>query len=283
MIRITSCEHRRVVRLAAGGVRLAQQLLQQEAKPLPHAVGRRRRERRAKRGEVRVKAADLLADVEPVGEDRDLLREALLVERDALGQLAIVRAQAVALLDESLRRALVDSIDRLLDDRQVARSRYVASRAPSPLRICIERRNGAFDDRDELGRRARRPRSSVDAMTSGIRSTAPTSIVSTRPKRCLQLREAARRTRAKRCSSIARRPASGRSTRAKSVTCPRATPLRSASRTSPSHLLELARKLDRRIEESVIDGANLDGDPRAANVALRRPESRHAFYHIAGA
>ena len=38
LIATTSCEHRRVVRLAARGVRLAQHLLQQEAEPLPHPV-----------------------------------------------------------------------------------------------------------------------------------------------------------------------------------------------------------------------------------------------------
>ena len=90
---------------------------------LPTPSGRWRRERRAKGGEVRVKPADLLADVEPVGENGDLLRQALLVERDALGELADRRAQTVALLDKPVRRPLGDSIHRLLDDSPIAPSR----------------------------------------------------------------------------------------------------------------------------------------------------------------
>ena len=45
-------------------------------------------------------------------------------------------------------------------------------------------------------------------------------------------------------------------------------------------LSQLTRQLDRGVEKPVIHRANLDGDAHAADVALRRPEAGHAFYHI---
>ena len=43
---------------------------------------------------------------------------------------------------------------------------------------------------------------------------------------------------------------------------------------------KLVRQLDRRIEESMIDRANLDCDSRGTHRTAGGPESRHAFYHI---
>ena len=44
-------------------------------------------------------------------------------------------------------------------------------------------------------------------------------------------------------------------------------------------LREVARQLDRRIEESVIDRSDLDGNTRSTDVTFRRAEAGHAFDH----
>src|SRR6476646_2047255 len=43
---------------------------------------------------------------------------------------------------------------------------------------------------------------------------------------------------------------------------------------------EIGGQLDRRIEESMINGSDLDGHSGVADHAFRRSEAGHAFYHI---
>ena len=153
-------------------------------------------------------------------------------------------------------RALGRCASRRARRRRVRRSRPARRTCPRPSLVVR---------REDVGH----PKHGADVERVGeteALSAAARSCSTYAPKRCLVDRGRPRDV--------------GRSTRAKSVTWPRAIPLRSASRTSPSHLLSCARQLDRRIEEPVVDGANLDGDPRAADVALRRPKSRHALYHM---
>src|SRR5437899_5861560 len=97
-----------------------------------------------------MKPADLFGHVELVGEDGDFLGEALIVERHAVGELTNGRAQSIALLDQPSRRALVDSRNGLLDDRQSFLEVARESRALSGSHL-VERGVGALHYRDELG------------------------------------------------------------------------------------------------------------------------------------
>src|ERR1035437_9579732 len=87
----------RVVRLAPGGVRLTQHLLQDESEPLAGRFGALPADDLPEGLHVRPEPVDLLAHVEPVRENRDLLRHTLLVERDSFRQDLHVLAKAIPL------------------------------------------------------------------------------------------------------------------------------------------------------------------------------------------
>src|SRR5205814_8858894 len=108
-------DHRGIVRLGTGRVRLAQELLQQESQALAHTGSAVPHDRLAKRGEMRLETVQLLADVEAIREDRDLLSQALLVHLDATGQLLDRLLQPVALLHESLRRTFAQALHGIID------------------------------------------------------------------------------------------------------------------------------------------------------------------------
>ena len=65
---------------------------------------------------MRVKATDLLGYVEPIGEHGDLLRQSLVVDRNAVRQLANRGSQPVALFNEPRRRARGNAVDGRFDD-----------------------------------------------------------------------------------------------------------------------------------------------------------------------
>ena len=284
LIRITSCRIAASFALLPGRVRLAQELLQQEAESLPHAVGRGGDASVARNAaKCGVKATDLFGHVEPVGEDGDLLREPLLVDCDAVGQLAdrgaqagrAVRPAAPARARRCARPSLLDDRQALLEVRREPRSLRAAhlDRAPPPPASTIA---------DELGRR-------------------PLARRLPAPRRC-SAAEAARRRRSRRPSPCRRwssrslvdvggeprfvdserRRTRSRSTRASSVTCPRAiaAPQRLAHVAFPA--CELARELDRRIEEPVVDRADLDRDARARRRRRRPRRIRSCFLSYRG-
>jgi hypothetical protein len=97
--------------------------------------------------------ADFLRDVQTIGENRDFLRQALVIERDTVGELANGRAQAIPLLDEPRRSSLVDAMNRMLDHSQPCFEILSETCALGRSHV-IERRDRTVDDRHQLGRSA---------------------------------------------------------------------------------------------------------------------------------
>src|SRR5215831_17664694 len=64
-----------------------------------------------------MESTDLLADIEAVGENRDLLRQSLIVERDPVCELLNCGAELVALFHEAHWCPLGDTFHGLLDQR----------------------------------------------------------------------------------------------------------------------------------------------------------------------
>ena len=91
-------------------------------------------------------ARQLLLHVEPVGEHRDLLRQPLLVDRHAVGELPHRLAQPVALLDQrsGARAAIRASAASMIASRSRDTS---ASRAPFLAAHLRQRVDRALDDR----------------------------------------------------------------------------------------------------------------------------------------
>ena len=76
--------------------------------------------------------AQLLRHVVAVGEDRDLLRQPLCIDRDTRGQLLHGRGEPVPLLDQTSGRARGKPVQRPLDDHQSIKQ---ILRKPRPLRL----------------------------------------------------------------------------------------------------------------------------------------------------
>src|SRR5690606_1761286 len=74
----------RIVRLGTDRVRLAMHLLDQEAESLPDRLGRVGGHGLAEQREVRPQPDELLADVPALGDERDLARDPVLVDRLSL-------------------------------------------------------------------------------------------------------------------------------------------------------------------------------------------------------
>ena len=138
-------------------------------------------------------------DVEPVGENGDLLREPLLVDAPRPRSSSLNgAAQPIALLDQAAPARARRSDPPPARCSPTAPRGTSASRAPSAdahlRRAHATARSTIATSSAGGARRSRRP---ATAMTSGSRSTAPTSTCRPRPKRSCSLRI---------CSTYAREP-----------------------------------------------------------------------------
>jgi hypothetical protein len=100
--------------------------------------------------------ARLFGDVQPIGEQRDLLRQPVLIDVDAAGKLPYRQPQPLALLEHALRCALGDAIQRPFDDVQPL-VEIGGESEPLVATHLEERIHGAVDDREQrragLGRK----------------------------------------------------------------------------------------------------------------------------------
>ncbi len=204
--------------------------------------------------------------------------ESLLVDGDSGRELLHGVAQTVALLDQALRRARGDALDRLLDHGESGADVPGEPRALDRSHR-IERLHGAIDDLHQLvgvaGGIVRRSsdhvrqtqhRGGVDGAVERETFLQSTDLIDV-------LSEA-------RLVDGSFRLVPSETRRDRDVAARDTTAQRFAHFRLPA--AQFGRKLDRGIEEPVIDRANLDGDARSAHLAVRGSETRHALYHIAG-
>ena len=109
-------KHRRIGGLAARGVGLAQHLLEEKAEAFSDRLSTAFGNGRTKGGDVRHEAVELLLHVHALGEDRDLLRDALFIDRDAFRELPNGGAESVAVLERALWGASCQAFKRVVDD-----------------------------------------------------------------------------------------------------------------------------------------------------------------------
>src|ERR1700749_3709239 len=98
---------------------------------------------------MRMEPADLLGHVQPVGENRDLLRETLLVDSDSACKLLHRLAQPIPLLDQPTRRTLRNAIHRTLDIEQPLLEERLETRALVAPHL-VQSSHGALDDRGQF-------------------------------------------------------------------------------------------------------------------------------------